>query len=83
MLAGLLLCSLPAAGQFQAGDLSMSVNGLLSAGYNANYGDTVASGHSLVLGGSGTLNGSYYNPNFLNYTFSPYYNRSQDRKSVV
>ena len=64
--------------QVQIGDdLRMNLSGLLTAGYSASYGDQIPSTHSLEYGGDATLNGSYYNPNFLNFTISPYYNQSK------
>src|SRR5260370_40393518 len=33
--------------------------------------------HSLNYGGDATLSGSYYDPNFLNFTINPYYNQSK------
>ena len=58
-------------------DLQMNADGLLSAGYQGSYGDQIPSSHGLEFGASGTLAGSYYNPNFLNFSVSPYYNQSQ------
>jgi len=80
-IAGLLLWLPAASGQVQAGDLSMNLNGTLSAGYNGNYGNLADSAHNLNLGGSGTLTGSYFDPNFLNFNFSPYYNQSRSNSS--
>lgn len=77
LLAELLILALRASGQVQAGDLSMSLNGVVSAGYNGEYGNAIGSSHGLDLGGSGTLTGSFYDPNFLNFNFSPYYNQSR------
>ena len=77
VLAGLLIFALRATGQVQAGDLSMNMSGVVSAGYNGEYGNTIGSSHGLDLGGSGTLTGSFYDPNFLNFNFSPYYNQSR------
>src|SRR5579863_2528259 len=65
LLVGLLLLALPAAGQITLGDLSTDLNGTLSAGYTGDYGNQIPSAHSLSFGGSGTLSGSYYNPNFV------------------
>ncbi len=50
---------------------------IVSAGYNDIWGNTINSSHSVNFGGNGTLSGYYYNPNFLNFDFSPYYNQSQ------
>jgi hypothetical protein len=76
-LAGLLLSVLPAAGQVQAGDLSMNLNGNISAGYQATYGNLIDSSHNLSFGGNGALSGFYYDPNFLSFNLSPYYDQSR------
>jgi len=55
----------------------MNLNGLLTGGYAGNYGDAIPSSHGLTFGGSAQLSGSYYNPNFLNFTATPYYNQSR------
>ncbi len=77
-LAGTILFAVvPAVAQLQVGDnLSMNLNGLVGVGYNDTYGNTIESSHSVNFSGSGTLSGSYYDPNFLNFDFSPYYNQS-------
>jgi hypothetical protein len=80
-LTGLLLLVLPATGQVQAGDFSMNLNGILSAGYNADYGNLIDSSHSLGLGGAGTLSGFYYDPNFISFNVSPYYNQSRSNSN--
>ena len=82
LAAGLLLLAiLPlASAQMQVGDnLQMKANALLTAGYQGVYGDSsqIQSSHGLDFGMNGTLSGSYYNPNFLSFNFSPYYNQSQ------
>ena len=77
---GLLVLALaPHAGaQVQVGDyLRMNLNGLATAGYSAGYGVGILSNHSLNFGGSAQLSGSYYDPNFLNFTATPYYNQSK------
>lgn len=76
-LAGLLTMTPRATGQVQAGDLSMNLSGVVSGGYNGEYGNVIQSSHGLNAGGNGTLSGSYYDPNFLNFNFSPYYNQSR------
>ncbi len=58
-------------------DLRMNLNGTLTAGYEGNYGDQIPSTHGLDFGGTADLSGSYYNPNFLNFTATPYYNQSR------
>jgi len=78
ILGVLLLLALPAVAQVQVGDnLSLNLNGLMSAGYNGIYGNQINSSHGLDFGGNGTLSGSYYNPNLLSFNFSPYYNQSR------
>jgi len=67
-----------ARAQVQVGDeLRMNMNGLLTAGYQENYGTDAPVSHSLNYSGQGTLTGSYYNDNFLNFTVTPYYNQSK------
>lgn len=74
----LLLLALPAAGQIQAGDnLNLNLNGIMSAGYNGVFGNQISSSHGLNWGGNGTLSGSYYDPNFLSFNLSPYYNQAR------
>lgn len=68
----------PAFAQAQVGDqLRMNASGLITFGYAGNYGNEIASNHSLTFGADGNLNGSYHDPNFLNFTVSPYYNQSR------
>jgi len=76
-LAGLLLLAWPATGQVQFGDFSTKLNGTVSAGYTADYGNLVSSDHGWTLGGAGDLSGYYYNPNFVSFDLSPYYNQSR------
>jgi len=59
-------------------DLKMNLNGVLTAGYSGAFGDQLPSNHGLNFGGSAELNGSYYNPNFLNFSVTPYYNQSRN-----
>jgi hypothetical protein len=82
-LVGLLLLAPLAAGQITAlGDnLSMNLNGTVSAGYTADYGNLISSDHSLTVGGTGTFSGFYYNPNFVSFTVSPYLNQARDNSS--
>jgi hypothetical protein len=76
-----ILLMLPAAGQLKVGETSNTLNGTLSAGYNGDFGNQMPSDHSLSFGGTGTLSGYYYNPNFLSYTVSPYLNQARDNSS--
>jgi hypothetical protein len=75
-----LFWALPAAAQAEFGSWQMSMGGNLNTGYSgdlSNQQGAGASDHSLGLGGDGSLQGSYYNPNFLSFGVQPYYNRSQ------
>jgi hypothetical protein len=64
--------------QLQIGDdLSMNMNGTVGFGYGGGFTDPGASSHSLSMVGSGTMTGSYYDPNFLSFTVQPYYDRNQ------
>jgi hypothetical protein len=76
-LIGLLLLVLPAAAQLNFGEVSSNLNGTLSAGYTGDYGNQINSSHGLDFGGSGTFSGYYYNPNFVNFSISPYLNQSR------
>jgi hypothetical protein len=80
-LAGLLLLALPARGQIRVGEVSSDMNGIVSVGYNGDYGNQISSDHSLSAGGSGTLAGYYYNPNFLSFVASPYLNQARDNSA--
>ena len=67
-----------AVAQIQVGDnTKMSAGGLFTAGYSGDYGNQIQSSHGLQLGASGQLNGYYYNPNFINFSITPYYNQSK------
>lgn len=68
-----------AAGQgVQLGDNTrMNAGALLTAGYSGDYGNQIQSNHGLTFGAAGTLSGYYYNPNFLNFNVTPYYNQSK------
>jgi hypothetical protein len=82
VLVALAVWALPSAGQLQIGDnLKMNMNGTLGFGYGGGYTDPGASSHSLNMIGSGTINGSYYDPNFLSFTVQPYYDRNQNNSA--
>ena len=83
-LGGLVLTAVLAPfslAQLQVGDVSSTISGIVQAGYNGNYGNEIDSAHDLSVGGSGTLNGYYYNPNFISFTASPYLNQSRDNSA--
>jgi len=77
MLAVVVLgASTEAAAQVKWGDFSVTGTEGLSVGYSDQYGD-VSSAHGLAWGSQTTLSGSYYNPQFLNFTVVPYFNQSR------
>ncbi len=55
----------------------LSAGGLFTFGYSGDYGDVIPSDHGLTFGVDGKLSGYYYNPNFISFTASPYYNQSR------
>jgi hypothetical protein len=73
--------------QSQAPELSvgdntkLSAGALVSFGYSGDYGDVISSQHGLTFGLDGKLSGYYYNPNFLSFTATPYYNQSRANSS--
>lgn len=67
--------------QVQVGDTTMRMNGTLTGGYSGTYGEQVPSSHSVNFGADAQLSGDYYNPNFLNFDITPYYNRSTSDSS--
>ena len=73
----LVLVAVPAArAQIQVGDTTMRMAGTLTGGYAASYGDQIQSSHGINFGADAQLSGDYYNPNFMNFDVTPYYNRS-------
>lgn len=69
----------PAAAQveFEGTQLSMGAN--ISTGYSGDFDGSGIGGsaHGWGVGGNGSMQGFYYNPNFLSFTVQPYYNRAQ------
>lgn len=78
-LAALLLTvTIPALAQMQIGDnWHLNGGGMATFGYSGDYGDNIPSSHGLDFGLNGQVNGFYYNPNFINFTMTPYYNQSR------
>jgi hypothetical protein len=77
LLVGLLAATLTASAQLHLGpNVQLGGSGSVSAGYNADFG-TAGSDHGIGLGGQAVLNGFYYNPNFINFQLTPFYDRSQ------
>ena len=59
----------------------LNAGGLVTVGYAGDYGDAIPSSHGLNLGVDGKLSGYYYNPNFLSFSATPYYNQSRSDSS--
>lgn len=73
-----LLMAQLAAAQLAIGDnTKLNAGALFTFGYSGAYGDEVPSTHGLDFGVDGRLSGYYYNPNFLSFTATPYYNQSR------
>ena len=70
-------------GQNQGPALSIGENTKMNAGatiiggYSGAYGDVGPSNHALTFGFDGKINGYYYNPHFLSFSATPYYNQSR------
>jgi hypothetical protein len=80
IVAGFAILAVGQAGfaQLQVGDnTKMNAGGLFTAGYAGDYGNQTPSNHGLQFGASGNLSGYYYNPNFVNFNITPYYNQSK------
>src|SRR6202521_5858371 len=59
----------------------LNAGALFTFGYAGDYGDAIPSDHGLNLGAYCKLSGSYYNPNFISFTATPYYNQSRTDSS--
>ena len=59
----------------------LKAGGLVSFGYAGDYGDELPSSHGFNGGIDGKLSGYYYNPNFLSFEATPYYNQSRNNSS--
>jgi len=78
----LVLFALPALAQVEVGDnILLNLGGDVNVGYEGSSSNVGGSSHGLNVGGDTTLSGSYFSPNFLTFSFSPYYNRSQANSS--
>lgn len=77
MIATLPPLTIPASAQIRLGETSTKATGTISSGYNATYGNMTESSHGWTFGGAATFSGSFHNPNFLSYDFSPYLNQSR------
>jgi hypothetical protein len=67
-----------ATGQVTVSDnLKMTLNGSFGTSYAGSFGNNIDSSHSLGLGINASLDGYYFNPNFLSFQVRPYYDRAQ------
>lgn len=55
----------------------MNAGALATFGYAGDYGNGIPSDHGLDFGFNGNVNGFYYNPNFISFSATPYYNQSR------
>ena len=68
--------------QLTIGDnTKLNAGGLFTFGYSGAYGDEIPSTHGLDFGFDGRLSGYYYNPNFISFTATPYFNQSRANSS--
>ena len=82
LLGVLLILGVLAPAQVTIGDnVNMNLNGQLSAGYTADYGNFVQSDHGVTFGGDLDLDGYYYSPGFVSFTVNPFYNQSRANSS--
>lgn len=72
-----LLLAWPAAAQVRLGELSTDLSGTISAGYTADYSNMTGSTHNWTVGGTSTVSGNFYSPNFLSFNASLYLNQSR------
>lgn len=80
----LAILALPStlSAQIKVGDnVHLNASGSFEGGYAGVYGDEIQSSHGINLGLNGSLSGDYFNPNFLNFVLTPYYNQSRDNSS--
>ena len=77
VLAGVLSAAFPVAAQIKTGEVTSSVNGSVSTGYTADYGNMINSDHGWTVGGVGNYTGSFFNPNFLGFNATVYLNQSR------
>lgn len=80
--AGLLCCAPRLLCQVQVGDNTLfNLDGSIASSYAGGYGNQNSSDHGIGVGGNANLAGSYYSPQFLQFTVSPFYNQSRDSSS--
>ena len=75
--------ALPSAAQITIGDnVSLTSNGTINVGYSGTYGNDIQSSHGLGVGGTASLNGFFYNPDFISFSANPYYNQSRSNSGI-
>lgn len=82
-LLAFVLWVVPTFAQVGFAGLHISGGGGLDFGYEGQNGNLIGSSHDFGVGGSGTVNGYYYNPNFLSFSATPYYDRGQDNGATA
>jgi hypothetical protein len=83
-IIGLAVLAMAQLAQAQLGvgeNTKITAGGLFSFGYSGDYGDAIPSDHGLTFGLDGKLSGYYYNPSFISFTATPYWNQSRDDSS--
>ena len=80
-LAALVMAQLAQAQLAVGENTKLTAGGLASFGYAGDYGDAIPSSHGLNFGLDGKLSGYYYNPNFISFSATPYYNQSRSDSS--
>jgi hypothetical protein len=80
-LAVLVMAQIATA-QLNVGEnTKLNAGALFTFGYAGDYGDQIPSSHGLNFGVDGRLSGYYYNPNFISFTATPYFNQSRANSS--
>jgi len=78
MMSQIMYSQAPAPSLTVGENTHLNAGGIVTVGYAGDYGDAIPSDHGLNWGLNGTMSGYYYNPNFLNFTVTPYYNQSRN-----
>jgi hypothetical protein len=73
----ILLLAWPAGAQIRLGEVSTNMNGTVSSGYTADFGNQTGSDHGWTVGGATSLSGSFHSPNFLSFNANLYLNQSR------
>jgi hypothetical protein len=77
VIAAPLLLGLPLRAQVKFAGFSTDLNGIISTGYNADFGNQTGSDHNWTVGGSGNFSGSFYSPNFFSFNAAVFLNQSR------